>query len=609
MSNIEDSTPKAFAVPPRSPRFQPSVHQIPTPGIENTRPPRYEPLVLNFWIVRVVALLMIFLGITLQVVLFLSETRNGFAVPTNSVFSFASTQFLTSFFPTLLVVPIAHFWTSADWLLRWYQPYVALSEGKEPATRSILLDYVGLKYYPHFCAQSKHTEMVHSPVGLLYQSLMNKHYLINVSALITLSILLLQPLAGSLLQVRQIPHTTDADALVMSTVGLSPGIDNLDGFLASSGFALASVYDNQMDPPFVHGIWAAAPFQAPPSSYLNGTLAVNITAIQTEVNCASPTSLDVTNVDGSYTASATFPSGCSATNVFSPSNGTQQFSVVNANSCASAGLNVEFQPVVFWFFLNASSPQVASVYCNPTMNVFTVQTSMNLTTASLGPCTIIEPAGGTNNVTGSPQNGRPYNGVVFNASDNAYISLRAQSLNFGLPDAIYRYASRQPGGPLTVFQTDYGFLNATTAIYTQYLAVAAQVNYFVASNSTTPAKLTSEIPRLFVEPLPALFLSPLMLVIGFVGFGVHFLHRRARRNLWLTSPPGSIGAIVSLTSRSGFGQLLLPYDDEQRMQNNLDGLTFYIDRRTGAIVAEEDFGAAECADGVALLGRTANPHM
>jgi len=191
MSNIEKSPPKAFAVPPRSPRVQPSVHQTPTPGIDNTRPLRYEPLVLNFWIVHGVALLMIFLGITLQVVLFLSETRNGFAVPINNVFSFVSTQFLTSFFPTLLVVPLASFWTSADRLLRSYQPYVALSEGKEPATRSILLDYVGL-----------------NPVGLLYQSLMNKHYLINLSALITLSILLLQPLAGSLLQVRQIPHTT-----------------------------------------------------------------------------------------------------------------------------------------------------------------------------------------------------------------------------------------------------------------------------------------------------------------------------------------------------------------------------------------------------------------
>lgn len=39
------------------------------------------------------------------------------------------------------------------------------------------------------------------------------------------------------------------------------------------------------------------------------------------------------------------------------------------------------------------------------------------------------------------------------------------------------------------------------------------------------------------------------------------------------------------------------------MQENLSGLSFYIDQRTGAIVAEEDFGSGENADGVALLGR------
>jgi len=92
-------------------------------------------------------------------------------------------------------------------------------------------------------------------------------------------------------------------------------------------------------------------------------------------------------------------------------------------------------------------------------------------------------------------------------------------------------------------------------------------------------------------------------VIGLLGLVVHFIHRRTRRKLWLTSPPGSIAAIVSLTSRSGFGELLFPYDDEQRMNNNLAGLTFRLDRRTGAIVAEEDLTAGEGADSMALLRR------
>ncbi|KAF8433924.1 hypothetical protein L210DRAFT_3454427 [Boletus edulis BED1] len=577
----------------RLPKFQPSVHQIPTPGTENERPPRYEPLVLNFWFIRAASLLMILLGTVLQVVLFLSETWNGFPVPAKNVFSFVSTQFLTSFFPTLIAVPLAHFWTQADWLLRWYQPYVTLSQGGAPASRSILLDYIAF-----------------GQLDTLYHSWIYKHYLITISTLIALSVILLQPLAGSLLQVRKVPHTLDSTALLMGTLGLSPNIDNLDGFFASAGFALASVYNNQVDPPFVHDEWAAGEFQAQPGAYLNGTLAVNTTAVQTELNCASPSSLNLTtNADGSHNALATFSDGCSASNVFNPSGGTEQFSVVNVSSCGASGLDVKFQPVVFWFYLNSSSPQVASVYCSPTMNVFTVETSMNLTTASLGDCTIIDPVQGTNNVTGSPQYGRPYNGqvptmlsfVVFGSIQDPYVSSRALAVNFGLPDAIHRYASRQPGGLLSVFQDQYGFLNATENIYAKYLSIAAQINYFITGNSTTPAQLTTEIPRLFVEALPAFILSSLMITIGFIGFGVHYLHGRARRRLWLTSPPGSIGAIVSLTSRSGFGQLLLPYDNERQMQERLGGLTFRIDERTGAIVADEDFGAVESSDGVALL--------
>ncbi|KAG8215750.1 hypothetical protein J3R82DRAFT_7648 [Butyriboletus roseoflavus] len=583
----ESSSRPAFGTSPlSSPRFQPSVHQIPSPGNENQRSPRYEPFILKFWFVGGVALSMIFLGIALQVALYISDTRNGFAVPSKNVFSFVSTQFLTSFFPTLFIVPLAYFWSVVDWMLRWYQPYVTLSEGKASAPRSILLDYVSLHR-----------------LAVLYNSLTHRHYLIYVSTLIGLSATLLQPLAGSLLQVRDVPQTSDATALVTRTVSLSPAIDDLDAFFASTGFALASVYDNLVDPPFVNGVWTAAQFQAPPGSYLNGTLAINTTAIQTKVNCVSPASLNVTSANGSYVASATFPGGCFASNAFNPGNGTEQYNVINASSCASPGLDIVFQPVVFWFYLNTSSPQVASVYCNPTMNVFTVGTSMDLSNSSLGPCTILEPEEGTNNVTGSPQNGRPYNGVVFNQSVNFNIFSRAQAINFGIPDAIYRYATKQPGGPLSVFQNEYGFLNATKAIYTQHLAVSAEVNYFLASNTTVPAQLTSQIPRLFVEALPAYVLSALVIIIGIVGFVVHYLHRRARRKLWLTSPPGSIAAIVSLTSRSGFGALLLPYDDEGQMQHRLAGLTFGLDPRTGAIIAEEDFGAAECADRVALLGR------
>ncbi|KIK92516.1 hypothetical protein PAXRUDRAFT_829886 [Paxillus rubicundulus Ve08.2h10] len=588
------SGPTAFGGAPRSSRFQPSVHQIPTPAVEE-RSRRYEPFVLNFWVVSGVALLMIFMGIGLQIALHISHTHHGFGISTQNILSFVSTQFLTSFFPTFLVAPLACFWSVADWMLRLYQPYVTLSEGNAPASRSILLDYIAL-----------------NQLAVIYYSVKHRHYLINVSTLTALSVVFLQPLAGSLLQIRPVPHTSDYFALGTRTLALSPDIGQLDSFLASAGFTDAAVYINLQDGPFVHEDWTAAQFQAPPDSYLNGTLVVNTTGIKTEVNCVSPYSLNLTAMNGNYTASAMFPGGCSANLVFNPANGDRQYSVLNASNCAPSGLGITFQPVVFWFYLmggaNNNEPQVAGVYCNPTMSVFTVETSMNLNDGSLGDCMPLYSDVSSNNVTGSPLNGQPFNGVIFERNDDVYIQSRANAINSGVPGTIYRYASQQPNGLLSVFEDQYGFLNATTFIYTRHLTIAAQANYFGPTNMTIPARLTSYVPRLFVEPLPTYLLSALLIVIGLLGLVVHFLHERARRNLWLTSPPGSIAAIVSMTSRSGFGELLLPYDDERRMKNNLSGLKFCLDRRTGAIVAEEDFTGGESTDSIALLPRKRGYH-
>lgn len=45
---------------------------------------------------------------------------------------------------------------------------------------------------------------------------------------------------------------------------------------------------------------------------------------------------------------------------------------------------------------------------------------------------------------------------------------------------------------------------------------------------------------------------------------------------------------MALTARSGFGDLLLPSDDEKTLERKLNGLRFRMDRRTGAIVADDD---------------------
>ena len=76
--------------------------------------------------------------------------------------------------------------------------------------------------------------------------------------------------------------------------------------------------------------------------------------------------------------------------------------------------------------------------------------------------------------------------------------------------------------------------------------------------------------------------------MGTAGAVVHFLSRRERRRLLLATRPGTIAAIVSLTSRSGWGELLLPYDDQDSLTEKLSTLKFGLDPRTGAIVVDDD---------------------
>jgi len=132
------------------------------------------------------------------------------------------------------------------------------------------------------------------------------------------------------------------------------------------------------------------------------------------VNCVNPTSLNLTPSGGNYTAQATFRDGCSANLSFAASEGNQQYSVLNASSCAFQGQDIEFQPVVFWYYFQDTSsdsgPEVAAVFCEPMINIFAMMASMDLSNGALGNCTILDNYVQPNNVTGSPLNGQAFNG-------------------------------------------------------------------------------------------------------------------------------------------------------------------------------------------------------
>jgi hypothetical protein len=93
--------------------------------------------------------------------------------------------------------------------------------------------------------------------------------------------------------------------------------------------------------------------------------------------------------------------------------------------------------------------------------------------------------------------------------------------------------------------------------------------------------------------LPTHVLVSLCVLVAAVTLGLHWWHVRQRRDIYLTQMPGSIGSAVALTSHSGFGQRLMPYNDQAACSRALAPFRFCLDRRTGAIVVDD---SAPCAE-------------
>lgn len=167
---------------------------------------------------------------------------------------------------------------------------------------------------------------------------------------------------------------------------------------------------------WLHKITQICALQPPAGSILNGTLAVNTTAIQTHVNCIKPTSFTTTNLTSSNVVlSATFSPSCNASLSLDPNDGPDQFSVTAASTCAPSYQDQNFQPVVFWYYHLSDNGDAlgTAVFCQPSIAIFVVATTMNLNDGSMGACIIVEPFENTNNVTGNPLNGEAFNGWVY----------------------------------------------------------------------------------------------------------------------------------------------------------------------------------------------------
>ncbi|KAK7681784.1 hypothetical protein QCA50_015131 [Cerrena zonata] len=229
-----------------SKRFPEHTGQIPTVQ-KHERPERVEHIALRPHVVFSVASLMVLLGIALQVALHFSMKWDGFrAPPPSKVLSWLSPSFLTSFFPTILIAaPMAITWKLTDWAVRWFHPYVLLSQGNARAEDSLLLDYVTTNKFMGWWA-----------------SLRRRHWLVFVSIFTGLVAKLFQPLAGALISLKPIATTNDFTVRNTAQIGLSPTFNDLNAFLAAAGFTEAAAFQGLPDPPFVMANWAAATIEA-----------------------------------------------------------------------------------------------------------------------------------------------------------------------------------------------------------------------------------------------------------------------------------------------------------------------------------------------------------
>ncbi|KAI0694036.1 hypothetical protein BC835DRAFT_1351017 [Cytidiella melzeri] len=577
-------------VPSSSTRYRDDVHLIPTPGLEARRPDQYNTWPLT-WKVYGLAGITILTGIAVEIALALSNKSQGFAVPDRNIFAplHLKVSFLTSFFPVMFILPLPIFWHTADYVLRWYQPYVVLSQGNARAEESLMMDYV-----------------LSSLVGTLVRVTRRRQWIIYWSIMTALATNLFQPLAGALLTIKSVPITEPAIVKGTTTLGLIPDLNSLNAFLAAAGFTEAAAFQGLPDPPFINGGWATGASQADDSGD-QSTASVDTIGLRTTSNCASPQSaptIDSTNPTN-FTISASLSDGCSSVVAFDPSSSEQQYGTAETNpvSCGlPADFPQQFAPVMFWFYHNntQNQPQASAVICRPTLDIFNVAANLDLSNNSLTGVTIKSTYVTPNNVTGDPLDGRVFNAVLFGdmPGTDKFIAARATAVGSQIPGAIFRFASQNAGTSLQqYFDSPDGFLNLTSQIYTQHLAVSAKGVYFVPTNQPLTAEITSLQNRLVVDAFAGHAFASLLFTVGLVSTATHLAHRRQRRLVHLTAHPGTIASIVALTSHSGFGELLYPFDDKKTIYQKLDKLRFSLDRRTGAIVASHVDDGDELAMG------------
>lgn len=148
--------------------------------------------------------------------------------------------------------------------------------------------------------------------------------------------------------------------------------------------------------------------------------------------------------------------------------------------CDNTGSPTWFLPVILWFFTyDTDPPQGSATYCAPTISLWNVEVqvdiaSMNLTSVQeIGPLNSTSPFSSlSGNLTGSPLDGRAYNGVAFNMTDvDQFVTQRADAIALQLPSSVLQNAAMSLGGLSAAFSFN-SFVAPATQVYVSLISDA-----------------------------------------------------------------------------------------------------------------------------------------
>ena len=204
----------------------------------------------------------------------------------------------------------------------------------------------------------------------------------------------------------------------------------------------------------------------------NGTIFANTTAIKSLPNCHLTNTVSTRFGTDGWQNNATF-NNCTFS--YTVSNSTPHLFGSDVFDNCIPGEPVWFQPIVLWFFTyDTLPPQGSATYCSPAISLWEVEVEVDIATGNLISAQEIRQLNATStsplaslsgNITGSPLNGRAYNGIKFNLTGaDQFVIARQNATALQLPSSVLQAAATSPGGLPTAFATN-SFTGMAVRVY------------------------------------------------------------------------------------------------------------------------------------------------